>query len=177
LNNKVTVKIKKLHPDAVIPQYAHKGDAGFDLVAVKDVVIAPGETKMIPTGLAFEVPSGYEMQIRPRSGISSKTSLRVPNAPGTVDAGYRAEVNVLINNTHTTSNIFSLKAKTLDSKYKLVEDACMEGSYLIRKGDRIAQGVIQKLPEVTITEVDELSDSERGLCGFGSSGVRQEVIS
>lgn len=79
------VKIKQLHADAVIPKYARAFDAGFDLVAVEDVIILPGETAKIPTGLAFALPDGYELQVRPRSGISAKSKLRISNAPGTVD--------------------------------------------------------------------------------------------
>ncbi|MFJ8266792.1 dUTP diphosphatase [Peribacillus asahii] len=92
----MNVKIKKISEHAVIPKYAKQGDSGFDLVAIEDVVIEPGETKKIPTGLAFEIPQGYELQVRPRSGITSKTKLRVQL--GTVDAGYRGEVSVIVDN-------------------------------------------------------------------------------
>lgn len=173
MGNKVTVKIKKLHPDAVIPQYAHKGDAGFDLVAVEDVIIEPGETKAIPLGLAFEIPEGYEMQIRPRSGISGKTKLRVANAPGTVDCTYRGEVKVLFDNIDRPLGWTDCCANTLEGNFADTGEAHIDGTYLIRKGDRIAQGVIQRLPSVDLVEVDELGDSERGEGGFGSSGVRE----
>jgi len=146
MNDKVTVKIKKLHPDAVIPQYAHEGDAGFDLVAVEDVIIGPGETKAVPLGLAFEIPEGYEMQIRPRSGVSGKTKLRIPNAPGTVDSCYRGEIKVLMENTreprksvsyvHTVSNIAG--------RALIIPETVRPKSYLVQKGDRIAQGVLQR---------------------------------
>ncbi|MES9778952.1 dUTP diphosphatase [Bacillus velezensis] len=92
----MNVNIKRLSPDAQIPDYAHATDAGFDLVASEDVIIEPGETACVPTGLAFEIPKGYEMQIRPRFGITLNTPLRVQL--GTVDAGYRGEVGVIVDN-------------------------------------------------------------------------------
>ncbi|MEV2675606.1 deoxyuridine 5'-triphosphate nucleotidohydrolase, partial [Paenibacillus larvae] len=95
------VKIKKLHPDAVIPEYATAGAAGFDLVALEDVIIEPGDVKTIRTGLAFEIPVGYELQIRPRSGVSLKTKLRQPNSVGTIDSDYRGEVQLMFENTLT----------------------------------------------------------------------------
>lgn len=172
MSNKVTVKIKKLHPDAVIPQYAHKGDAGFDLVVVEDVIIEPGETKAIPLGLAFEIPEGYEMQIRPRSGISSKTKLRVSNAPGTVDCTFRGEVKVLIDNINHSPKCSVRHLLVLDNTESKTGNFYPKGTYLIRKGDRIAQGIIQRLPPVELVVTDELTDSERGVGGFGSSGVK-----
>lgn len=94
----INVKVRKLTPDAVIPRYMTEGSAGFDLTATEDVIIRPHQTVLIPTGLAFEVPPGYELQIRPRSGLSRKTGLRIPNAPGTVDSDYRGEVMVIAHN-------------------------------------------------------------------------------
>lgn len=153
LSDKVNVKVKKLHPDAVIPKYAHEGDAGFDLVAVEDTVIEPGETKLVPLGLAFEIPQGYEIQIRPRSGLSLKTKLRQSNCVGTIDAGYRGEVKAMFDNT---------------------DKDLYTGVIKINKGDRIAQGVLNKVPQAQFIEVYELNESERGEGGFGSSGVRDE---
>lgn len=141
----MNVNIKRLNKHAVIPQYAKAGDSGFDLVATEDVIIAPGETALIPTGLAFEIPQGYEMQIRPRSGISLRTKLRVQL--GTVDSGYRGEIGVIVDNNHGVK-------------------------YRIEKGYRIAQGVIAPVASATFTEVDELGGSDRGEEGFGSSGVK-----
>lgn len=155
------VKIKRLHPDAIIPQYARPGDAGFDLVAVEDVIIEPGETKIVPTGLAFELPAGYELQVRPRSGISLKTKLRVQL--GTVDAGYRGEVGVIVDN---------ISRKNKQFRWRL--DSGKEGSYRVRKGDRIAQGIIAPVQQAQFTVVDELGESERGEGGFGSSGVKSQ---
>ncbi|MGK5512271.1 dUTP diphosphatase [Brevibacillus formosus] len=169
---KLNVRIKKLHDDAVIPQYARAMDAGFDLVAVDDVLIKPGETKKVPTGLAFALPEGFELQIRDRSGVASKTKLRVSNAPGTVDAGYRGEVSVIMD------NISQLKQGIVAGEFVFIDgrDALGKehdrGSYIIQKGDKVAQGVIAIVPIAQFEVVDELDETERGTGGFGSSGVR-----
>ncbi|MBR4608739.1 MAG: dUTP diphosphatase [Lachnospiraceae bacterium] len=140
------VLVKKLHPDAVIPKYAKPGDAGFDLFAVEETVVMPGQTVIIKTGLAVAVPEGFEMQVRMRSGASLRTPLIVANAPGTVDSGYRGEVGIIVRNVHPTL------------------------PYTVHKGGRIAQGVIAPVVTAEFTEVDELPDSERGSGGFGSTG-------
>lgn len=166
------VKVKRLHPDAVIPVRAHSHDAGFDLVAVEDTVIEPGETALIKTGLAFELPSGYAMDIRPRSGISLRTKLRVNY--GTVDAGYAGEVGVIVDNINHGNCLDDCEFEY--SPLDITEDVASNsghypyGSYIIRAGDKIAQAVITKLPTVRITEVEELNESERGSNGYGSSG-------
>lgn len=149
--DKINVKVKRLSDDAVIPQYATDGSAGFDLVATEDVIIEPGETKLVPTGLAFEIPQGYEIQIRPRSGISLNTKLRIANAPGTIDADYRGEVCVIITNGHGVN-------------------------YRVEKGMRIAQGVLSRVPIANFIEVDELDETERGAGGFGSTGVNMKEV-
>lgn len=178
--NAINVKIKRLHPDAVIPQYATDGSAGFDLVAIEDVIIAPGETKLVRTGLAFEIPQGYEMQIRPRSGISLKTKLRVGNSPGTVDWDFRGEVCVIIDNI---AQIFladgvgpALKgfAHYIDGT-ELYSEKFVHDTYIIRRGDRIAQAIIAPVYHAVFAEVDELSETERGEGGFGSSGLRVDA--
>lgn len=143
----MNVNIKRLSADATTPTYAHTTDACFDLYAVCSVVIGPGETVLVPTGLAFEIPPGYEMQIRPRSGITLKTPLRVQL--GTVDSGYVGEVGVLVDNTEWKSNGLAdtigivggdfIKTEGYFNEYVRVP----EGSYIIRKGDRIAQAVIK----------------------------------
>lgn len=146
----VPIKVKKLHDDAVIPQYAKPGDAGFDLVATEDVTIRPGQTRLIPTGLALAIPVGYEIQVRPRSGLSYRTKMRVANSPGTIDAGFRGELKVIAENIGA------------QGVYKTIE---------IKKGDRIAQGVLAIAPLARFIEVDELDDTERGTGGFGHTGV------
>ncbi|UKL30043.1 dUTP diphosphatase protein [Bacillus phage PK2] len=141
----IPVKIKKLHKDAVVPFYAKQGDAGFDLVTTEKVTIPPHSYGKAPLGLAFELPEGYELQIRNRSGVTSKSWIRVQL--GTVDSGYRGEVSVMIDNP---------------SDFPVT----------IEKGFRIAQGVVNELPNVRLVEVEELGQSERGAGGFGSTGTK-----
>lgn len=188
---KLNVNIKRLHDDAVIPRYATEGSAGFDLVAIDDVIIEPGETKLIRTGLAFEIPAGYELQIRPRSGVTLKTKLRVQL--GTVDSDYRGEVGVIVDNVairHTKyASDYSITYDHIDGTKsgvpKRVKEDKFHGdyveynkvpnrTYLIRKGDRIAQGVINATPQAVFNVVDELNDTERGHGGFGSTGVKED---
>lgn len=176
------IEFKKLHPDAVAPKYATPGAAGFDLVAVEEVVIEPGETVVIPTGLAIEIPEGYELQIRPRSGITRKTKLRVANSPGTVDSDYRGEVGVIIDNiyqmeyelwrnqlTPEYGHVYNIEGNR-DDTYRF--GTYPEGTYIIHKGERIAQGVIAPVIRAEFIEVDELSETERGAGGFGHTGVK-----
>ncbi|PER24623.1 dUTP diphosphatase [Bacillus cereus] len=144
------VKIKRVK-DVELPKYAKSGDSGFDLVAAEDTIIWPGETKVVPTGLAFEIPPGYELQVRPRSGMTRNTKLRV--VLGTVDSGYRGEVGVLVDNTERPISL-NMQA------------------HVIEKGTRIAQGVIAPVETANFVEVDELSVSERGVGGFGSTGTK-----
>ncbi|GAA4708582.1 dUTP diphosphatase [Brevibacillus fulvus] len=167
----VAVKVKTLHPDAAIPRYAKALDAGFDLVAVEDVIIAPGETAKIKTGLAFAIPDGYELQVRPRSGISAKTKLRISNSPGTIDAGYRGEVAILMDNIRIPSGAISHECFDLSEQPIQVEQPVDRHAYLIRKGERIAQGVLCEVPLAMFEQVAELDETERGAGGFGSSGV------
>ncbi|GLV67189.1 deoxyuridine 5'-triphosphate nucleotidohydrolase [Bacillus mycoides] len=144
---KLRVKIKRVK-DVKLPKYAKPGDSGFDLVAAEDTVIWTGETKVVQTGLAFEIPPRYELQVRPRSGMTRNTKLRV--VLGTVDSGYRGEVGVLVDNTERP------KAANMQAE----------------RGTRIAQGVITPVITANFVEVDELSNSERGVGGFGSTGVK-----
>lgn len=166
------VKIKVMHEDAVIPRYAREMDAGFDFVATEDVVIAPGESAKVPTGLAFGLPEGYELQVRPRSGISAKTKLRLSNAPGTVDAGYRGEVFILVDNIRHPSGQKGNVCLDASEKEATIDREVDRHSYVIRKGDRIAQGVIAQVPQALFELVDELDETERGTGGFGSSGIQ-----
>lgn len=140
----VEVKIQKIHENAIIPTYAHSTDAGADIYAIEDITLKPHETVIVPTGLKVAIPSGYEIQIRPRSGLSLKTNLRIANAPGTIDAEYRGEVGVIV------SNIGNL-------------------SYTIKQGDKIAQMVIMPVPMIKWSEVTELDKTKRGEGGYGST--------
>lgn len=172
--NEVNVKIRLLHPDAKPPSYATELAAGFDLVAVEDVIIAPGETALVPTGLAFEIPPGYEMQIRPRSGITKNTKLRVGNSPGTVDADFRGDVGVIIDNVwRNFAGKFTKNYVKIDGMPEPVVGgySCLKGTYIIRKGDRIAQAVIAPIMRATFEVTDVLTETERGAGGFGHTGV------
>lgn len=148
------IKFKQLHPDAVLPKYATPGASGFDLVAIEDISLAAGVTKLVKTGLSVEIPEGYELQIRPRSGISLKTPLRIPNSPGTVDFDFRGEVCVIMTNTSVAFN----------------ESDGWSKVYTIKKGDRIAQGVICPVVQAELEFVEELSQTERGSGAYGSTG-------
>ncbi|MGC8261896.1 dUTP diphosphatase [Bacillus subtilis] len=170
----MNVNIKRLSPDAQTPTYAHATDAGFDLVAAEDVIIEPGATACVPTGLAFEIPEGFEMQIRPRSGITLKTKLRVQL--GTVDCGYTGEVGVIVDNIAEYRNssgaeLFRESFDTIDGGLVPTDGMFNAKTYLIRKGDRLAQAVIKPVEQAVFTEVDALGVSDRGAGGFGSSGV------
>ena len=140
------MRIQKLRPDAVLPKYAHgpHEDAGMDLCAVEDATLEPGVPRLVPTGLTVEIPPGYEAQMRPRSGLALKHAITMPNAPGTIDPGYRGELRVILLN--------------------LGQDA-----YTVHAGDRIAQMIVARYEAVEWVE-GELADSARGTGGFGSSG-------
>jgi dUTP pyrophosphatase len=142
----VQIRIQRVHPGAVLPAYAHgpKEDAGMDLCAVEDVTLAPGEPRLVPTGLTIEIPPGFEAQVRPRSGLALRHSIAMPNAPGTIDPGYRGEVRVILLNLGREP-------------------------YAIHAGDRIAQMIVARYEPVEWVEGD-LADSTRGAGGFGSSG-------
>lgn len=200
MNNEVNVKITLL-PGAELPKYARPGDSGFDLVAQEDYVVEPGATVKVRTGIALEIPEGYEVQIRPRSGISERTKLRVANSPGTGDSSYRGEICVLIDNIAQLRYFLSIgsvqKATTyltLDGGEQVTESVEVfaysygstdhyermprevpAGTYIIRKGDRIAQAVICPVYRANFEVVAELSETERGAGGFGHSGITSEV--
>lgn len=172
----IQVGFKRLTEDAVIPTKAHPTDSGFDLVASTDVIIEPGETAVVPTGIAVQLPAGYEAQVRPRSGVTSKTKLRV--AIGTIDNSYRGGIGVIVDNIGLPEEYYGVSYAPygLDGEIAQVsrDKHTVDGAYLIRKGDRIAQLVITRLPEVEAVEVFDVGESERGDRGFGSSGVSSE---
>ena len=145
--NAIPVQIKKLDPDAVVPEYKKPGDAGFDLHALRRVEIPAGHVAIVPTGLAFAIPEGFEMQVRMRSGAALKTPLIVANAPGTIDAGYRGEVGIIVRNVGSEP-------------------------YAVEQGERIAQGVVAPVCRAEFDLVGELPSSERGSGGYGSTGSR-----
>lgn len=143
------IKIKKLHKDAIIPSYQSPEAAGFDLHALHSHTLKAGERMLIPTGLAFEVENGFELQVRPRSGLALKNGISVLNTPGTVDSDYRGEIRVLLIN-HSN------------------EDFCINAK------ERIAQAVVCAVWRASFEEVSELSPSVRGEGGFGSSGIGEK---
>src|SRR5690625_4684250 len=167
------IGFKRLNDDATLPTKAHPTDSGFDLYASEDVIIEPGETVIVPTSIAVELPRGYEAQVRPRSGVTAKTKLRVQI--GTIDNGYTGEIGVIVDNDYTDKYNDLWQAgyyRTGGEMYLNHRVKYPVGTYLIRKGDRIAQLVVQALPEVTAVEIDDFTeDSERGEGGFGSTGV------
>lgn len=143
----ITLPIKRLDPTVELPSYAYAGDAGLDLRASESVVLRPLERRLVSTGLAIAIPEGYAGFVQPRSGLALRKGLSMANTPGLIDAHYRGELKVC--------------AVNLDSQNNIV----------IERGERIAQLVIQKVPAVTLTEVDELDETDRGTGGFGSSGT------
>ncbi|HEX3029139.1 MAG TPA: dUTP diphosphatase [Clostridia bacterium] len=160
----IKVFVELCREGAVLPAYAKPGDAGMDVCAAEDIIIRPGETVIIPTGLKLAIPEGYEIQVRPRSGISYKTPLRLSNSPGTIDSGYRDELGIIITNTSEESAVNTEKIIRIGESGK--------GTYKICKKDRIAQIVLQEVPRMDLTVVDSVKDIgfDRG-GGFGSTGV------
>lgn len=141
----VNVEVVKLSDDIQIPQYAHPMDAGCDVYAAKAVEIPAYSTVIVPTGLKVAIPNGWMISVRPRSGLSTKTNLRVANAPGTIDSNYRGEIGIILHNTGSNTEH-------------------------IEKGDRIAQFVIEQCPRINFKVVTSLDDTDRGEGGYGSSG-------
>jgi dUTP pyrophosphatase len=142
----VNVLITRLDPDLPLPSYAHPGDAGLDLYARTDVTLAPGERAMVPTGVAIALPAGYAAFVHPRSGLAARHGVGVVNGPGTIDAGYRGEIQVILINLDPGAEV------------------------TLRRGDRIAQLVVQQVPQVRLVEVAQLPGSARDTGGFGSTG-------
>src|SRR5580698_11221402 len=144
------VLIKRLDPDMPVPAYSRPGDAGADLAAAEEVTLGPGERALVRTGVAIALPDGYAAFVHPRSGLAAKHGVTIVNAPGTVDAGYRGEIKVTLLNTDR------------------------EHPVSFRRGDRIAQLVIQQVARPVFHEVDELPGSARGEGGFGSTGINSK---
>jgi dUTPase len=167
MSKEVKIQVEICRDGVVLPVYARQGDAGMDISAAQDVIIEPGQTVVIPTGLKVAIPVGFEIQVRPRSGVSMKTPLRVSNTPGTIDSGYRDEVGVLLTNTSCIQTESS-SLYTIDSKGN------KHGSYKIRKGDRIAQIVLQEVPVICFEVVESVADIgyDRG-GGLGSTGMNK----
>lgn len=142
----LTVQLKMLDDGLEPPSYAHPGDAGADLLTTVDVTLAPGERALVPTGIAIALPEGYVALVHPRSGLAARHGLSIVNTPGTVDAGYRGEIKVLLVNHDLSESI------------------------VLRRGDRIAQLVVQRFERARFVAVDALPESVRGSGGYGSTG-------
>src|SRR4051794_17234091 len=142
----VEILITRLDADVPLPSYAHPGDAGADLVTTVDVRLAPGQRTLVPTGISIALPEGYVGLVHPRSGLAARLGLSIVNAPGTVDAGYRGEVKVLLVNLDPVTPAH------------------------LSRGDRIAQLVVQRVEQARFVEVDRLPGSARGAGGYGSTG-------
>jgi dUTP pyrophosphatase len=140
------IPIVRLDTGLPLPSYAHPGDAGADLHTAVDAVLAPGERRLLPTGVALALPEGYVGLVHPRSGLAARHGLSIVNAPGTIDAGYRGEVQVCLVNLDRTEAV------------------------VLRRGDRIAQLVVQRVEHARFVEVDALPESARGAGGYGSTG-------
>lgn len=140
------VMLRRLDPELAPPAYAHPGDAGADLRCVTDVELAPGERKLVGTGVAIALPAGFAAFVHPRSGLAARHGVTIVNTPGTIDAGYRGEIQVCLLNTDRTESVS------------------------FTRGDRIAQLVIQAVATAVFVPVDELPDSVRGIDGYGSTG-------
>ena len=145
--DRIDVRIRRLSNDVTLPTYAYEGDAGLDLRSNEDVTLKPFERRLISTGLAIAIPDGFAGFVQPRSGMALKRGLSLANTPGLIDAHYRGELKIAAVNLDATEEIS------------------------IAKGERIAQLVIQRVPVVTLVEVDELDETDRGAGGFGSSGA------
>ncbi|WP_310963773.1 dUTP diphosphatase [Nocardioides terrisoli] len=142
----VDIQIKRLDRELPLPAYAHPGDAGADLCSAVDVTLAPGERRLVPTGIALALPDGYVALVHPRSGLAHRHGISIVNAPGTIDAGYRGEIRVCLVNLDPTTPV------------------------TLARGDRIAQLVVQRFETASFVEVDALPESVRGTGGYGSTG-------
>jgi len=142
----VRIQVRRLVADAVLPVYAHPGDAGADLAVCQDVTLAPGERRVVGTGVALAIPVGYVGFVQPRSGLAARTGLTIVNTPGTIDAGYRGEIRICLLNTDREQPIH------------------------LAAGDRVAQLVVQSVEQAEFELAGELDDTVRGTAGYGSSG-------
>ena len=164
----ILIPIEYCHADAKMPAYAHLTDSGMDVFALEDITIAPGETKLIPIGIKVAIPAGYELQVRPKSGRCLKSKLRIANTPGTIDAGYRDEIGIIVDNIEPF-----IKEAKMDDSGRLYE-VIFGSSYTIGKGEKFAQLVLAEVPKASFFEVESVgnieNDGRNG--GFGSTGVK-----
>ena len=151
MKENLNIKIKKIKKNAILPHYAHDGDAGVDIYSTEDYVLRPGQRLLVSTGIKMAIPKGYEGQIRPKSGLALKHGISVCNSPGTIDSGYRGEIGVIAIN-HSNEE------------------------FKIKKGTKIAQMVFNKIEKAEFEEVKDLDNTKRGQNGFGSTGLNKELI-
>ena len=164
----ILIPIEYCREGAKMPTYAHLTDSGMDIYALEDITIAPGETKLVPTGLKVAIPAGYELQVRPKSGRCLKTKLRVANTPGTIDAGYRDEIGVIVDNIEPF-----IKSAQMDEAGRLY-NVEFGSSHTIGKGEKFAQLVLCEVPKAAFYEVESVAKIENDgrAGGFGSTGVK-----
>ena len=162
----ILIPIEYCSPDAKMPTYAHLTDAGMDIYLTEDITIRPGETKLIPTGIKVAIPYGYELQVRPKSGRSLKSKLRIANTPGTIDAGYRDEIGIIVDNIDPV-----IRSADIDDEGRLY-NIIWGNNIMLSKGEKIAQLVLSEVPKAVFYEVENVAvienDGRKG--GFGSTG-------
>ena len=166
----IQIPFVKCHPDARMPEYAHSDDSGMDVFALDNYTIHPGETKLIPTGIKMAVPNGYEIQVRPKSGRALKSKMRIANAPGTVDASYRGELCVIIDNIEPP--IKDITYDFDDNGHPIITSILRGSDMIIGKGEKFAQLVLMEVPKAVLFQVENLDNTERAEGGFGSSGLK-----
>lgn len=167
----IQIPYEKCREGARMPEYAHIDDSGMDLYALQDYTIHPGETKLIPTGLKFAIPNGYELQIRPKSGRCLKTKLRVANTPATIDAGFRGEVCVIVENVEAP--IQDITYEFDNDGHPVITSILHGADHYIHKGEKFAQLVLAEVPKANFYLVDKvMKDTERADGGFGSTGLK-----
>ena len=167
----VQIPVELCHPDAKIPQYANTSDSGMDVYALDDYTIAPGETKLIPTGIKLALPPGYEIQVRPKSGRALKTKLRIANTPGTVDAGYRDEIKVIVENIEPP--IKDIEYNFDDNGTPIIKSILHGAAHTIGKGEKFCQLVLMEVPKAALYRVEQVGEiGENRGGGFGSTGLK-----
>ena len=167
----VQIPVELCHPDAKIPQYANTSDSGMDVYALDDYTIAPGETKLIPTGIKLALPPGYEIQVRPKSGRALKTKLRIANTPGTVDAGYRDEIKVIVENIEPP--IKDIEYDFDDNGTPIIKSILHGATHTIGKGEKFCQLVLMEVPKAALYRVEQVGEiGENRGGGFGSTGLK-----
>ena len=167
----VQIPVELCHPDAKIPQYANTSDSGMDVYALDDYTIAPGETKLIPTGIKFALPPGYEIQVRPKSGRALKTKLRIANTPGTVDAGYRDEIKVIVENIEPP--IKDIEYDFDNNGTPIIKSILHGAAHTIGKGEKFCQLVLMEVPKAALYRVEQVGEiGENRGGGFGSTGLK-----